>query len=471
MNCENPLRAKFWLGWVDPRPLALFRICFGLAVLQDLYDLAFGLCAFFTDGGMLPRSVPRAWWAWSVFDLVSSGTGVAALFAVAVVAVIAFTVGFQTRVATAVAWTLLVSLHHRNYFVIDGGDQLVAIMFFWSFFADLDGCWSVAAMRRGGPPRPSRAFGLRLLQAHIAMLYFVTARLKILRGWLHGTAIFQALQLEGFVRPFGAWLETHPTLCTLATYSILAMEGLFPFFAFSPFWIKPSRVLAFACGLSIQLGIATAMRVGIFQQAMLASCTLFVMPAWLDRLEPWLRARGIAMPLPVTDETASPPKASEDRWRHLLQTAVAIQFILAVWDFFVGRRFPLPQFIRDERDLIAIVQPGDLFGTTYAIPRWNAPGTRADGSLVEVLSVVAPGTQPRGPGLHFSRWNKFTFKERERPLPWPTLGPYFCREFDRLSPGSPLASFTVIDGHELPHLPYQPTPPSDPVVLWRQVCE
>jgi len=470
MNCENPLQAKFWLGQLDPRPLALFRIVFGLAVLQDLVDLAFEFPAFFTDGGMLPRSVSREWWAWSVFDLVSGTTGAAALFIVALVAVISFTIGFQTRLATLVTWVMLVSLHHRNYFVTDGGDDMVTIMFFWSIFADLDGCWSVAALRRGGPARTSNAFGLRLLQAHIAMLYFVTARLKILRGWLHGAAIYQALQLDGFVRPFGAWLETHPTLCTFSTYSILAMEGLFPFFAFSPVWIGPSRAIAFALGLSIQLGIALAMRVGIFQQAMLASCALFVMPSWLDRVEPWLRARGLAIPS-VENATTPPARRSKTRGRRVLEAALAIQFVLAVWDFFVGRRFPLPRFVRAERELIAISQPGDLFGTIYAIPRWTAPGTRVDGSPVEVLSVVAPGTQPRGAGLHFSRWNKFTFKDREHPLPWPTLGPYFCREFDRLSPGSPLASFEVIDGHELPHLPYEAPPPSDPVVLWRQICE
>jgi hypothetical protein len=37
-SAENPFRASYFLGEVDPRAMALFRILFGLAVLHDLLN-------------------------------------------------------------------------------------------------------------------------------------------------------------------------------------------------------------------------------------------------------------------------------------------------------------------------------------------------------------------------------------------------------------------------------------------------
>src|SRR5260370_9609447 len=165
-------------------------------------------------------------------------------------------------------------------------------MFFWSMSTDLDGCWSVDASRRGAHRASVPAFGLRRLELQIIALYYATARLKVRRGWLNGVAIYQMLQLDGFVRPFGAWLEGQPNLGALATYVILAMEVAFPFFALSPFIIRPARAVALALGAAIQLGIAAAMRVGIFQEAMLASCALFILPEWLVRFSPRVAPSG-----------------------------------------------------------------------------------------------------------------------------------------------------------------------------------
>ena len=69
----------------------------------------------------------------------------------------------------------------------------------------------------------------------------------------------------------------------------------------------------------------------------------------------------------------------------------------------------------------------------------------ADGTPVDVLAVVAPGAEPRGPALSFSRWNKFTFKEREHPFLFPQLGAYLCRGYEERVPGAKLASFTLVD--------------------------
>ncbi len=471
---ENPLSWAFWLGSVDPRPLALFRVALGIAVLHDLVDLAFELRAFLTDEGMLPRGAVRGWWTWSVFDLVGSPAAVAIVYAAGAVAVLAFTVGYRTRLATAASWLFLVSILHRNLYVTDGGDKLTAILFFWSIFADTGACWSVDAWlraRRSSPSRPAGVFaiGPRLLQASVAVLYLMTGRLKYRMGWLHGTAIYQALQLDGFVRPPGAWVGAHPGLCAALTYAVLAMELSFAFFAFSPVRPRVCRAIAIGLNLAVQLGILVTMRMGIFTEVTLATSLLFLQPEWVDRAEAWLAPKAGLAAVRVGPAWRS-GSALGRKAAVAFAGALCLQFVTSVWDGFAGRRLPLPEFLSDERLALSLEPAWDLFGTTYELPHWDAPGVVLGGRQVEVLSIAAPGTRPRGPGLRFSRWHKFTMKWRERPFLFAELGRYLCRAYDERT-GERLLSFDLTNDVYDPVVPGQAVPPHAPRLLWRQACD
>jgi hypothetical protein len=462
---ENPFTRDFWTGTVDPRPLALFRVGIGLSILHDLLDLTRDFRAFLTDDGILPRSSMHDVFTWGLFDLVGSPLGAGVVYALGCVAVVSFTLGFMTRTSTFACWLFLASLHHRNLFMTDGGDDIVRIMLFWGVFADLGGAYSVDARRRSTRVTEVPAFGLRLLQLQIAVLYFCAARLKFRLGWLHGDNIFYTLQLDGFTRPLGALLGRYPALCAIATKAILAMEFVFPFAAFSPVAIRTSRAIAVALGLMIRLGILLTMRVGIFTEAMLVVVVLFLQPDWIDRVEAWVRSqRGVR-------EDARPPSTIEcPPWRHALNAVVLTQLVLAVWPMFVGRRLPLPGAIRKEVRLLDVEAKYGLFDLTYSIPRWEAPGVLVDGTPVEVLSVVAPGAMPRSAEMRYSRWNKFTFKEREHPYLYPELGAYFCRKYDEEAGGPKLASFTLVDRAQPPRPPSGPASPADERVMWREIC-
>jgi hypothetical protein len=106
----------------------------------------------------------------------------------------------------------------------------------------------------------------------------------------------------------------------------------------------------------------------------------------------------------------------------------------------------------------------------YDIPVWSAPGELVDGTRVDVLTVAAPGAAPRGPALMFSRWNKFTFKEREHPFHFPELGAYFCRAYDEQAGTPKVASFTLVDDVTPPRgEDGAPTTPHRRE-MWHQVC-
>ncbi len=301
------------------------------------------------------------------------------------------------------------------------------------------------------------------------MLYYGTARNKLAKGWLHGTAVYEVLQLHGFTRPLGGWLSGHPTLCAGSTYAVLAMETLFPLVAMSPVAIRPMRALALSFGLAIQMGIALTMRAGIFQEAMLSSCALFVLPEWLDAAQPWLARFGVKpfeAPPPAVEEAPIPPRVLA--WRAI----VGLQFAVAVWALLGEKRFPLPRVFGKERSVAALEQGADLFGTRVPAPHWSAPGVLADGSPVEVLSVVAPGLMDAPPEVRFSRWYKFAFKPFDsRPVPWPSFGAYLCRAYTERTGGARLASFDIVNDP----LPLR-LPGADPTQLprqnfWHQTCE
>jgi hypothetical protein len=243
------------------------------------------------------------------------------------------------------------------------------------------------------------------------------------------------------------------------------MEFLFPFAAFSPAAIRATRAIAVALGVMIQMGILLTMRVGVFTEAMLAVVLLFILPEWIDRVEAWVRRwRGIPEDTRPASAIEAPP------WRHALNAVALLQFVFAIWGMFAARRFPLPQAILNEVHLLDVEAKYGLFDLTYAIPRWEAPGVLVDSTPVEVLSVVAPGAMPRGAAIRYSRWNKFTFKEREHPYLFPELGAYFCRKYDAETGGPKLASFTLVDRAQPPRLPSGAAAPADERVMWREIC-
>jgi hypothetical protein len=463
---ENPLTSEYWLGTVDPRPLGLFRIGLGLAILHDIASLAPQVRVFLTDEGMLPRGV--SFWSsqWSVFDLVSGGWGTALVMVLGTAAVLAFTLGFHARVAALLSWVFVVSIHHRNVLLVDGGDMLTSVLLFWSLFAEVGAAYGVDARRRPVRVVDVPAFGLRLLQIQIAILYSGTGRVKMRGGgWLQGDAVFHALQLDGFTRPPGALLGRSPALCKLMTWGTVAIEGLFPVAAFSPFRIRTCRALAFAGGLALQIGILVTMRVGIFTEVMIASSALFLPVDWIDAAERRLRSRGW-----LRDDPRPEVAAAEPRWGGAIRIVAAVQLVLGLWGTAVSRWVPLPRPLAAEVRLLGVEAEYGMFGKVLDLSRWRADGELEDGSHVDVVSVLAPGAGPTGPGWSFDRWYKVMFKEHERGFPFGSTGLYFCRAWAERGPASPLRSFRLYDDVAPPHAPGDPPAPVTPVVMWKQTC-
>jgi hypothetical protein len=182
------------------------------------------------------------------------------------------------------------------------------------------------------------------------------------------------------------------------------LEGAFAFFALSPIYGRKARLGAVACGLLVQLGVLSTMRVGAFTALMLWTCVLFL-PATPRDAKPYSKPRVAFGALPVA------------------------LVVLIAWGVFAGRRFPMPSFVSDTQRRLGLTQPYDLFGATYEVAQWHASGKLPDGHEVEVLELAAPGLRSVV-AWQFSRLYKLTFADN---ADFQVVSRWLCRQYESAS--------------------------------------
>ena len=433
----------------DARPLALFRIAFYAVIALDACKQLFDL-PLLTDDGFLPLeilrlgpTVPASPLAW----LITTKLTVVALVGIGAAAALLAALGLFTRAASVVVFVYLVTLHSRNPWILDGGDQTAAVMAFLAMFAELDGVFS---LRRGPRVPQVRALPVLALQLELAVIHLAAGLAKSGALWKSGDALFCVLQSNDYVRPLGMSLLVAPGLCKLLTFAARATELAFLPLAFSPWRRALTRPLALVSALGLHLGILAFMRVGIFPYIMLASLCLFVPPALFDRAR-----------LRVRDDGAPPPALP--RW-----LAVVIALVLA--DMAVASLLPpsAGKPFEAPLDRVGIGQhwvmfaPGDFFTDGYFVGR----GKLADGRDVDPLAELAPRMLPVTEH-EFSRWFKLRDNISSQLQLQLMLLRHLCAAGRSLTP--PLAEATLQHFTRRAHLPGDPPQPftRDVDVRWQ----
>jgi hypothetical protein len=444
----RPWKREYWLGSVDPRPLALMRICLGFVVISDLVTRLVEVRMFLTDASILPRGTQTERWAWSAFDLVGSTGAVSALLVVALVIAVAFTLGYRTRLATVLLWLVMMSVQNRNLSIGDGGDDAVRVALGWSMFTDLGGAWSLDVRFGRRPYARVFALGARMIQWQLAVCYFGAGYLKARGTWLGGDALYQTMQLTKFARPLGDAMLAHPGLCKLFTFASLATELALPILILSWWQARRARGLAVLASTMLQIGIMLMMRVGLFTAGMLVIALALVPPSWFDRIEP-------------TPAQTDPPLFGR------LAAPIAVVLVFHLFLVMCSELLPsCPAIIETELQYIGLNQGVDLFTRPIPIASWHAEGTLADGTKLDIIPIVAPELEPPV-GWWFSRWHKFTFKGH---IHFPELGAYMCRRYTEVASGPKLVGFTLARDVTMPHRPGETSDPPRHEVLLEQSC-
>ncbi len=309
MTGAKPASDPHWFGALktvfslDLRSIALFRVLLSILLLWDLALRVQSLSAFYTDSGVLPREL----WLqlanplhWSLHAASGEPLWQALLFFLAAIFAVGLLVGYQTRFMIIASFCLLASLINRNPLILQGGDQLLAVMCFWAMFLPLNARWSIDAAlqpeRKNQPNAPRFRAGepqLYFSMATIAVilqvlyLYVFTALLKTGDAWtVRFDAAFYAVSLDQLATPIGIWARAFPGVLTVATVYVLAVEFIAPFLVLVPFRWPSFRLIGLALLASLHVGFLLMMHIGLFPLIDFMALSLLLPSAvwmWLHR--------------------------------------------------------------------------------------------------------------------------------------------------------------------------------------------
>lgn len=215
-----------------------------------------------------------------------------------ILAAVCVALGLATRLSSVVMWVLLVSVHRRSPYVLNGGDFLLqaAALYLMLMPAgvrlSLD---QVIRRRRGIDVDPWVApWAFRLAQIQLAVVYLATGLSKLpvpggpgVGNWVAGDAMAKALGVASMARfEFLTWIPWW--VYAPATWLTLGWELLFPVLVL----FERTRYLALGYGVLMHLGIFATLEVGAFSFATLCYYLLYLPAGWFGPEKPPVAERG-----------------------------------------------------------------------------------------------------------------------------------------------------------------------------------
>jgi predicted DCC family thiol-disulfide oxidoreductase YuxK len=317
MSEVGPAPHRRFDTWVaaDPRALALFRIALATLALVDLLRRWPWISTFYSNDGVFSNHFglfePVNGWSFSLLWSLSRPAEVQVFFAVGAAVLVAFGLGFRTRLTGFLSWLVMLSVHARNPLLENGGDVIQQIWWLWAQALPLGRRFSVDAVLADlrdrpepGPealagPRvrdraPVRRFAVTAVLVQLAIVYVFNAVHKGGASWRDGVAISYVLEMDKFVTTFGVWLRDLGLPLGLdhaLTWGTLVIEGAAPLLIFSPWRTALCRRLVLVSLTGLHLGIALLVDVGLFSYSMLVGLLVLLPAVDLDRLGAWARAR------------------------------------------------------------------------------------------------------------------------------------------------------------------------------------
>lgn len=254
---------------IDARCLAFFRMALALILLADLILRSRFIDESCTDDGFLPRELVTAPDCYLSFQMLDGSYSFQlGHFLAAGIAGLMLLVGYRTRLAAVICWLLTVSLHARNGFLLDAGDDLLRSLLFWSLFLPLGSRYSIDALKSSNATSPdpqivvSPASAALLLQ--FASVYFFAGWFKTDEAWRNGTAIEYVLGQTHWIRPAGEFLRQYPAVLRWMTPCVVWFEIIAPVCLFIPFKTRWFRMVVIPGFWLFQLGLATTIWLHIF---------------------------------------------------------------------------------------------------------------------------------------------------------------------------------------------------------------
>jgi hypothetical protein len=309
----------WWFPSGSPVTLGVFRILMSGLAFVNLAMISIDFDAWFSERGFVPLRVVRLYLGDAPrLNLLSGVTDdrVTLLFYVGVMAAALLTaMGLWTRLSSALLAIGYVTLHHRNPFILHGGDLVLRVSLIYLAIApagaacSLDRVISLWKGRAGAQLPAVPLWVQRLIQYQIALIYVTTVWHKS-RGhhWMDGTATWYPLHLNEFDR---FWLPeeffSHPWVLAATTWGTLLVElalGTLVFY-------RPFRKWVLLSGIALHGFIEWAFNIPLFAFLMVSLYVCFYdgeeVSAWAARLGARLGRFRITVFLPSGCRESSGP--------------------------------------------------------------------------------------------------------------------------------------------------------------------
>jgi len=478
----DSLSWDYWFGQVDARPLGIFRILFALVLLKDaVYRLLIGNM-FYADNGIAPRDLMASLyreWRWSLLDGLGADWQITLFFLLWIGVLVALLLGYRTRWMTILNWILILSIHERNIYMLNGADTAMRVMSFWIMFLPLGRAYALDRLRKPDLSLTAFAFPLRIAQLQFAFIYLATFIMKAHgETWLDGSAVYLSLQLRGFTHPIADWLlASAPYLFfQIATLFTIIAEGAFFPLMFLPFEQPRLKLVGLLAMGSVHIGIGILMAVPNFSMVMLACYLLFFEGAWLVRI-----GQRIFPQRTFEDIPALSPALPLSRRRIVLVLSLGcLLFTVYAYNLWhmrpdekpLGHAISTPQ--TQVVQLLGLWQIWDMFAPN-PFPTDGGMlvnGTYDDGQMVELRTGMTD--RDRIPRFYFgtgTRWKKY---DENLYYSWLTdlmdaQAQYYCRTLNtadkQLQQVEFVYRFRQTNAYDEPRNPYRDQP------LWTIPCE
>jgi hypothetical protein len=420
---------------MDYRSLGLMRIGMGALLVWVAYINAAEMRIFYTDEGVLPRTVyfnsavdPPG------FSLYFANGGmpyVATLFVLQGILAFMMMIGYRTRLATIGSYIFLLSMQNRHPVLLYGADIVLRVCLFWAMFLPWGRRFSMDRLT-GRVPAPANPTYLSLATiaffVQFASVYAGGAMMKTGATWrVEHNAVAYALALDVYSRPIGHWLGQFPKITTALTWGTLYLELYGPLLFVMPVLSRWFRLFGIFFFAGLQIGFGVCMYLGYFGPVMITITLCFLPAVFWDRWAGPLGRRVAAIAGPWFSEggIGAPPGSLVRRWVHwqrarnatrtpfvrgtlrrvlLLSfsgvrelTAATLAVVVVMWNIGnvrVASGGPWP-FGRDFTSLmftIGINQTWDMFSPNpQTIDGWFVVvGTMRDGTTVNLMNGESP---------------------------------------------------------------------------------
>lgn len=271
---------------LDLRSLALTRFLLGGLCFVDIANRIPQIDTFYSDAGIIPRWLliqEFEWpWAMSLFNLNGSYSFVLIVSIIGMLAALALCLGLRTKLSTFIVWIVIMSFHARIQDVNHGGDNLLRLMLFWSFFLPMNAYYSFDAVLSSKNLIETRektytGWGSAGWIVQTICVYLFTFLYKWDPSWFKNfDSVYYAMNLDMFTTSIGKTLLSYPVFMQFSSVFAFILEGLAPILLIIPWRMEFFRGTAVLLLFALHTGIWLTLVLGNFPPGCLILWTAFI---------------------------------------------------------------------------------------------------------------------------------------------------------------------------------------------------